>query len=381
MAPCNGTTSTPPMAPHRLPQSWSSPSPPTLQWHPAMAPRPLRQNWPSPPPTIAPCNATVHSPKVGHHPPHNHNHGTLPQWHPTKASSNGTTSTAPCNGTQQWHHVHSTKAHHNGTLQRHPALAPRPLNHSTLQWHPAMAPHPLRQWHHVHSPKVGRHPPPQPWHTTMAPHHVHSTTAHHNGTLQRHPALAPRPINHSTLQWHPAMAPRPLNHSTPQWHPAMAPSNGTTSTAPCNGILVPRPMRKSGSSPSPPIGSKNPYSYRYLGKKCTEQMWSTVALIKTNYCINYFIHFLQFPFFCRSSARFQTTQWWLKVWVKQLSSTFLDSLNAFTVIRGISFPSLAISAVRGELGIMSWGESWGRGICKRQTWGSPIGQKCFGCWR
>ena len=46
----------------------------------------------------------------------------------------------------------------------------------------------------------------------------------------------------------------------------MAPSNGTTSTAPCNGILVPRPMRKSGSSPSPPTGSKNPYSYRYLGK-------------------------------------------------------------------------------------------------------------------
>ena len=25
-------------------------------------------------------------------------------------------------------------------------------------------------------------------------------------------------------------------------------------------------MRKSGSSPSPSIGSKNPYSYRYLGK-------------------------------------------------------------------------------------------------------------------
>ena len=41
----------------------------------------------------------------------------------------------------------------------------------------------------------------------------------------------------------------------------------TTSTAPCNGILVPRPMRKTGSSPSPPLGSKNPYSYRYLGKK------------------------------------------------------------------------------------------------------------------
>ena len=51
----------------------------------------------------------------------------------------------------------------------------------------------------------------------------------------------------------------------------MAPNNGTTSTAPCNGTLVPRPIRQSGSSPSPLIGSKNPYSYRYLGKKliCT----------------------------------------------------------------------------------------------------------------
>ena len=46
----------------------------TLQWHPAMAPRPLPQSWSSPsPPTI--------------------------QWHPTMAPSNGTTSTAPCNGT------------------------------------------------------------------------------------------------------------------------------------------------------------------------------------------------------------------------------------------------------------------------------------------
>ena len=57
------------------------------------------------------------------------------------------------------------------------------------------------------------------------------------------------------------------NHSTLQCHPTMAPSNGTTSTAPCNGTLVPRPMRQSGSSPFPPIGSKNPYSYRYLGNK------------------------------------------------------------------------------------------------------------------
>ena len=32
--------------------------------------------------------------------------------------------------------------------------------------------------------------------------------------------------------------------------------------------LVPRPIRQSGSSPSPLFGSKNPYSYRYLGNKC-----------------------------------------------------------------------------------------------------------------
>ena len=37
---------------------------------------------------------------------------------------------APCNGTQQWHHVHVV------------TLSP---NHSTLQWHPTMA----QQWHHV----------------------------------------------------------------------------------------------------------------------------------------------------------------------------------------------------------------------------------------
>ena len=74
-----------------------------------------------------------------------------------------------------------------------------------------------QQWHHVHSPKVGRHPLPP-------------TVAHYNGTLR--------------------------------WH-----SHGTTSSAPCSGTLVPRPIRQSGSSPSPPIGSKNPYSYRYLGKK------------------------------------------------------------------------------------------------------------------
>ena len=156
---------------------------------------------------MAPCNgATL-------------NHSAL-QWHPAMEPSNGTTSTQP----KLVVPLPPTMAHCNGTLQWHPAMAPRPL-------HPAMAP-------------SNGTTSTQPYRTTMAPcngtqhwHHVHSTIARYNGTLQ----------------WHPAMAPRPLNYSTLQWHPAMAPSNGTTSTAPCNGILVPRPMRKSGSSPSPPL--------------------------------------------------------------------------------------------------------------------------------
>ena len=74
--------------------------------------------------------------------------------------------------------------------------------------------------------------------------------------------MAPRPLPQSRS----SPSPRTTNHSTLQWHPTMARSNGTTSTAPCNGTLVPRPIRQSGSSPSPPIGSENPYSYRYLGK-------------------------------------------------------------------------------------------------------------------
>ena len=99
MAPCNGTTSTAPsnrttstpsklvvtrLAHYNGTLQWHHPLPPpahyngTLQWHPAMAPRPLPQSWSSPSP-----------------PPH---HSTL-QWHPAMAPSNGTTSTAPCNGT------------------------------------------------------------------------------------------------------------------------------------------------------------------------------------------------------------------------------------------------------------------------------------------
>ena len=59
----------------------------------------------------------------------------------------------------------------------------------------------------------------------------------------------------------------PPNHSTLQWHRTMATSNGTASIAHYNSTLVPRPIRQSGSSPSPLIGSKNPYSYRYLANE------------------------------------------------------------------------------------------------------------------
>ena len=184
-----------------------------LQWHPAMAPRPLPQSWSSPSP----------------------NHSTL-QWHPAMAPRPLPQSWSPCppnhtmapgNGTTSTPSklvvtlLPPTIAHYNGTQQ----MAPRPLPQSwsspspptiahyngTLQWHPAMAPRPL--------PKVGRHPIP-PNHSTV-----------HNGTLR----------------WHPAMAPRPL-------HPAMS-TPGATSNPPKWFVAI------------PPIGSKNPYSYRYLGKK------------------------------------------------------------------------------------------------------------------
>ena len=164
----------------------------------------------------------------------------------------------------------------NGTSTPPNLVVTLALDHSTLQWHPPIAPHPLFQsWP---SPS----PPP--------------TIAHYNGTLRWHPLMAPRPLppklvvtfrpNYGTLQWHPTMAPSnsttstplklvvtfPSNHSTLQWHPTMTPSSGTTSTAPCNGTLVPRPIRQSGSSPSPFIGSKNPYSYRYLGNYAFTQI-------------------------------------------------------------------------------------------------------------
>ena len=125
---------------------------------------------------------------------------------------------APCNGTTSTQPQHTTMAPCNGT----------------------------QLWHHVHSPnvKVGRHPPPQPQHTTVAPC---------NGTT----SIPPKLKLVVTL--------RP-NHSTLQWYPTMAPSNGTTSIAPCNGTLVPRPIRQSGSSPSLPLGVRTPIAIAIWGK-------------------------------------------------------------------------------------------------------------------
>ena len=131
------------------------------------------------------------------------------------------------------------------------------LRHSTLQWHPAMAT----------SNGITSTPPE---HTTMAPC---------NGTQQWHCTHSPTiPHYNGTLQWHQAMALRYVhspNHSPLEWHPAMAPSNGTTSTPPKLVVTLSSPhhsTRQWVPPPKwfvalPPIGSKNPYSYRYLGIK------------------------------------------------------------------------------------------------------------------
>ena len=105
-----------------------------------------------------------------------------------------------------------------------------------------MAPRPLRQSWSLPSP------PP--------------TIAHYNGTLQWHPKMAPHPFPPKLK----LVVTLPPNHSTLQWYPTMAPSNGTTSTAPCNGTLVPRPIRQSGSSPSPPWEVRTPIAIAIWGK-------------------------------------------------------------------------------------------------------------------
>ena len=130
---------------------------------------------------------------------------------------------APCNGTQQWHHTHSPK------VGRHPPPPTIAHYNGTLQWHPAMAPP-------VHSPKVGRHPPPP-------------TIAHYNGN--------------GTQQWHHVHSPKVGRHP-----PTIAHYNGTQQWhhVPCNGTLVPRPIRQSGSSPSPLLEVRTPIAIAIWGK-------------------------------------------------------------------------------------------------------------------
>ena len=142
MAPCNGTTSTPP----KLAVTLRYPRHSTLQWHPAMAPRPLPQSWSSP-------SAT---PAIAHY------NGTL-QWHPAMAprplpqswSSPSPQTIANYNGTLQWHHVHSPKVGRYPPLPRHSTLQWHRANGTTYPVHPAMAPS-----CHVQSAKVVRRPPP-----------------------------------------------------------------------------------------------------------------------------------------------------------------------------------------------------------------------------
>ena len=171
LAPCHGTQQRTSSRPDRTPPPKHSALPPSTCTTSTL------QTWSSPSPLA-------------------HYNGTL-QWH-----SNVTTSTPP-----------KLALPHHSTLQWHPAMAPSngttstPPNlvvtlHGTLQWHPAMSPRPLpRSW-------------PSP------------TIAHYNGTLQ--------PSN-GTTSTPPNLVVTLPNHSTLQWHPTMAPSNGTTSTAPCNG--------------------------------------------------------------------------------------------------------------------------------------------------
>ena len=74
-------------------------------------------------------------------------------------------------GTQQWHHVHSPKVGRLPPPQpQHTtmaAMAPLPQTWPSLPfpaaWHTTMAPcNGTQQWHYIHSPKVGRNPPPPP---------------------------------------------------------------------------------------------------------------------------------------------------------------------------------------------------------------------------
>ena len=69
-----------------------------------------------------------------------------------------------------------------------------------------------------------------------------------NGTTSTPPKLVTLPLNHSTL------------NGTLRWHPAIGPP-------PCSGTLVPRPIRQSGSSPSPLLEVRTPIAIAIWGIK------------------------------------------------------------------------------------------------------------------
>lgn len=170
-----------------------------------MAPHPLSQSWPSP----SPHHSTPHS---------------TPQWHPSMATSNGTASISP-----------------------KLAATIRP-KYSVIQCYNTNGTLWLTQhWHHVHSRKVGSTRPLPNLAATLPPNHSKLQSC--NGTQQWHNTTLPKLVltltNHSKLEWHPTMG------------SAMTPNRIF------NGTVVPRQIRQSGSWPSPPIGSKNPYRYTY----------------------------------------------------------------------------------------------------------------------
>ena len=142
---------------------------------------------------------------------------------------NGTlqcTTMAPCNGTTS-HPLqlyHTRMAPCNDTTSTPSKLVvtlPSP-HHSTLEWHPAMAP----SNHTTSTPQGWSSPSP----STTIPQLQYTTMAPYDGTQQWHHV-------HCTLQWNPGATSNP-----PKWFVAL-----------------------------PPIGSKNPYSYRYLGNKKTQK--------------------------------------------------------------------------------------------------------------
>ena len=121
-----------------------------------------------------------------------------------------------------------------------------------------------------------------------------------NGTTSSPPKLVVTPPNHSILQRHPTMAPRPLPqtwslsspqliaHSMASYDATLRFPNGTASTAPCNGTLVPRPIRQSGLSPSPLLEVRIPIAIAIWGiifKNMPLLYQHIPQIAKNNFCV------------------------------------------------------------------------------------------------